>query len=637
MKQITLDTRRIYIFVGLAFAIAWAFGLWVYLSGGFVNSPELIPNTGITQALALTALGYMFAPALAHLLTRLITRGGWKDTWLKLHLPKAWPSLLAAWLLPVLLVALGALVYFLVFPAHYDAGLELIGSQIALAETQSGQTVGLSPWTVILIQIGQAILIAPLINGFFTFGEEFGWRAYLQPKLMPLGFRRAMLWMGLIWGLWHAPVIAMGHNYGFDYPGAPWTGILGMTWFALTAGTVIGWLTLKGRSVWPAVIAHASLNGLAGSAVLFTRLDASPNPLIGPLPVGLLGGLPWALLAAWLLWRNGGQGAGQVSRETPPSALLEAAPKDAMIYTDGLGKTFKEVVAVKDLGVSIPAGEVFGLLGPNGAGKTTTIRMLSALIAPGTGGAVVAGHALGDEDHAIRQEVGILTEAPGMYRQLSAERNLSFFAEMYEVEDIPGQVERYLRMLGLWGRRDDPVGTFSKGMRQKLAIARALLHEPKVLFLDEPTSGLDPEAARIVREFIGELKGQGRTIVLTTHNLDEADRLCDRIAVIRTSLLALDTPTNLRRKLYGRSVVFHLGAIEPTFVDALQQKDYISKVDSVDNKLVATLDDPETRNPALINELVGLGAQIQFVGELRRSLEDVYLQLLDNENEAEHE
>lgn len=638
MMQKTLDTRRIFWFVGLAFAIAWSFGLWVYLSGGIVGSPELFTGTGITQALAIIALGYMFAPALAHVLTRLITKEGWKDSWLSFRLSSGWRSWLAAWILPVALTALGAILYFAVFPEQYDAGLELITSQMSQLEAQSGQPIGLSPWTLILIQIGQAMLLSPFINGIFTFGEEFGWRAYLQPKLMPLGFRKAMLWLGLIWGLWHAPVIAMGHNYGFDYPGAPWTGILAMIWFTFTVGVILGWLALKGKSVWPAVIGHATLNGMAGIALLFTRPGTSPNPLIGPLPVGLLGGAAFALLAAWLLWKKGGQSTDYVSRETSPAELLGAAPTDALIYTEGLGKNFKEIVAVKDLDLSVPAGEVFGLLGPNGAGKTTTIRLLSALISPSAGGAVVAGHVLGDEDRAIRQDVGILTEAPGMYQQLSAERNLSFFAQLYEVEDVAGQVERFLRMLGLWDRRDDPVGTFSKGMRQKLAIARALLHEPKVLFLDEPTNGLDPEAARIVREFIGELKSEGRTIVLTTHNLDEADRLCDRIAIFKTKLLALDTPTNLRRKLYGRSVVFHLGAVQPAFVDALQKKDYISKVEIFDSKLVATLDDPELRNPELISALVGLGAQIQFVGELRRSLEDVYLQLLDNEeNEANHE
>jgi ABC-2 type transport system ATP-binding protein len=294
-----------------------------------------------------------------------------------------------------------------------------------------------------------------------------------------------------------------------------------------------------------------------------------------------------------------------------------------------LTKSFKTVLAVDRLSLTVKTGEIFGLLGPNGAGKTTTIRMLSALIGPTSGTAWVAGYEIGKQDNEIRRNVGILTEAPGLYDQLSAERNLSFYAEMYEVEDISGQVERYLRMLGLWDRRHEAVGTYSKGMRQKLAIARTLLHEPGVLFLDEPTSGLDPDAARIVRQFIADLREEGRTIVMCTHNLDEADRLCDRIAVFKSQLLALDTPTALRRKLFGRSVVFHLRENLPKFAKVIEEFNYVQSVQAVDNKVVVNLDDPEKHNPELIRVLVQAGADIQFVGEIRRRLEDVYLQLVN--------
>jgi ABC-2 type transport system ATP-binding protein len=301
--------------------------------------------------------------------------------------------------------------------------------------------------------------------------------------------------------------------------------------------------------------------------------------------------------------------------------------KDAIVIRE-LSKSFETVQAVDRLTVDVRTGEIFGLLGPNGAGKTTTIRMLSALIAPTSGSAWVTGFQVGPQNQEIRQNVGILTETPGMYDQLSAERNLRFFAEMYQVADIPGQVERYLRMLGLWERRYEPVGTFSKGMRQKLAIARALLHEPKVLFLDEPTSGLDPEAARLVRQFIAELREAGRTIVLCTHNLDEADRLCDRIAVFKGTLLALDTPTALRRKLFGRKVVFHLVEMQPQFLQVVNQFEFVQSTEIVDNKLVAGLDDPERHNPEIVGSLVEAGAKIQFVGEVRQRLEDVYLELV---------
>lgn len=299
-----------------------------------------------------------------------------------------------------------------------------------------------------------------------------------------------------------------------------------------------------------------------------------------------------------------------------------------MLVVKQLSKSFNKVHAVDRMSFNVARGEVFGLLGPNGAGKTTTVRMLSALIAPTSGEAWVAGYKLGKQDQDIRRNVGILTEAPGLYDGLSAERNLEFYAHMYEVEDIPTQVEKHLRMLGLWDRRFEPVSTFSKGMRQKLAIARALLHEPKILFLDEPTSGLDPEMALVVRTFIHDLKAEGRTIVLCTHNLDEADRLCDRVAVIRTRLLALDNPKALRRQLYGRTVVFHLGQPADAYRSLFDDKDNIKSVQTVDNKLVLGLEDPESANPDIIRELIQAGADIQFVGEIKQSLEDVYLQLV---------
>ena len=304
-----------------------------------------------------------------------------------------------------------------------------------------------------------------------------------------------------------------------------------------------------------------------------------------------------------------------------------------MIRTHNLTKQFGDLVAVDGLSLSIGAGEVFGLLGPNGAGKTTTIRMLSSLIGPTSGEADVAGFRIGRDDRLIRKNVGILTESPGMYEQLSAERNLAFFARLYEVEHIDRQIERYLTMLGLWDRRQEAVGAFSRGMRQKLAIARALLHEPKVLYLDEPTSSLDPEASLLVREFIAGLKHEGRTIVICTHNLAEADQLCDRVAVLKSRVLALDTPSELRRQLYGRTVVFRLRQAEQRFAQAMEKKDYVRSAQVMGDKLEVTLDDPEAHNPALVRSLVELGADIQFVGELQHSLEDVYLQLMRNESD----
>jgi len=301
-----------------------------------------------------------------------------------------------------------------------------------------------------------------------------------------------------------------------------------------------------------------------------------------------------------------------------------------MITTQNLTKKFDQITAVENLTLEIPEGEVFGFLGPNGAGKTTTVRILTSLITPTAGSATVNGHVIGEEDIDIRRSVGLLTETPGLYDNLSAERNLEIYASLYEVEDIKGQVEKYLRFLGLWERRNDVAATFSKGMKQKLAIARALLHEPRTLFLDEPTAGLDPEASRLVREFILEIKKQGRTIFICTHNLDEADRLCDRIGVFKTRLLVLDSPAKLRRQVFGRKVVFHIQQADQSLVDKLSLHPHVTEASLIDQKIVVTIDDPETHNPELIRILVSEGADIQFVGELRRSLEDVYLQLVKN-------
>jgi ABC-2 type transport system ATP-binding protein len=306
-----------------------------------------------------------------------------------------------------------------------------------------------------------------------------------------------------------------------------------------------------------------------------------------------------------------------------------------MIHADGLTKIFGEppraITAVDRLSLDVAEGEVFGFLGPNGAGKTTTVRMLTCLIAPSAGRATINGLEVGRDSQAIRGRLGLLTETPGMYDRLSAEKNLSLFARLYGVPDVAGQVEKYLRLLGLWERRRDEAGSFSKGMRQKLAIARALLHEPPLLFLDEPTSGLDPEAAKLVRDFVAQLRTAGRTIVLCTHNLDEADRLCDRIGIFRTRLITVDTPANLRRRLYGRRVVFHLRQAGADLAEVARGLPFVKDVEVVDNKLVVGLDDPEAENPVLVRRLVEAGAEVQFVGELRHSLEDVYLRLLETQ------
>lgn len=302
------------------------------------------------------------------------------------------------------------------------------------------------------------------------------------------------------------------------------------------------------------------------------------------------------------------------------------------IETTGLTRSFGARPAVDNLTLTIPTGKVFGFLGPNGAGKTTTVRMLTTLIAPTSGTARVAGYRLGEDNESLRRSVGILTETPGLYDRLSARQNLMYFAQLYDLDSrkAAAQTERYLRMLELWGRRDDPVGGFSRGMRQKLAIARALLHEPKIVFLDEPTVGLDPEASKIVRDFVRELRTEGRTIFLTTHNLADADELCDLIGVFQGQLLHLDTPAQLRAELFGEGTRIALAGDAASWIPTAEALSFVHSATAAADLLTVTLDDPNEQNPTLVAALVAAGAPVRYVTPQEHTLEEVYLQLLVN-------
>lgn len=284
-----LDTRRIALFVVLAFAISGAAAAYLAWSGGLAASPM--------RTLLVLALWYMPGPALAHLLTRGLTGEGWANLYVRPHLRRGWPWWVAAWFVPPLLVIIGMAFYFAFFPHHFDAEMSQLRAMLDATAASTGTPAPLSVPLYVAIQTLGAMLIAPLVNAPASFGEEFGWRAYLQPKLLPLGWRRAMLWMGLIWGVWHWPIIALGYNYGLDYPGAPWVGMAAFVWFTLMAGSLFGRLTLRGGSVWPAVIAHGALNGMANLPALFVL--GEPNPLLGPLVVGLIGGLGFTIVGLW--------------------------------------------------------------------------------------------------------------------------------------------------------------------------------------------------------------------------------------------------------------------------------------------------------------------------------------------------
>ena len=279
-----------------------------------------------------------------------------------------------------------------------------------------------------------------------------------------------------------------------------------------------------------------------------------------------------------------------------------------MIVASSLTRSFGNFVAVEDLSLTIERGEIFGFLGPNGAGKTTTIRMLTGLISPTSGTAKVDDLEVSNIRNVptIHRNVGVLPEVPGLYENLSAYRNLDFYGRLYGLRDpkLRDRIMSLMQTFDLWERREDSVQTFSKGMKQKIAIIRCLLHDPEYLFLDEPVSGLDPEASKTVRDFILELKKNGKTVILSTHNLDDADRLCDRVAVIRKNLLALDTPVNLRTRMFNRTVVFHLKQVDDSILPKLKGLKFVRSAEINGNKLILDLDNPEDDNPEILELLV---------------------------------
>jgi ABC-2 type transport system ATP-binding protein len=303
----------------------------------------------------------------------------------------------------------------------------------------------------------------------------------------------------------------------------------------------------------------------------------------------------------------------------------------AMIETFGLSRHFGKVAAVEDLTLKAEAGEVLGFLGPNGAGKTTTIRLLAGMIAPTKGYATVAAHRTDQDVERLHEVVGMLTQTPGLYDRLSARRNLEYFASFYPSIQPQSQVEKYLKLMGLWERRDSKVGTLSKGMKQRLALARALVHEPQVLFLDEPTAGLDPEGAGEVRQLIRSLRKEGRTIFLSTHNLAEAEMLCSRVAVIRTSLLALDTPEQLRRRFFRRQIIVQLETSDAKVTEVVRNLPFVQEVRREGSELTLELTDSERNRPEVVKAIVEAGGRVIGVSEKQYPLEEVYLRLMREE------
>jgi ABC-2 type transport system ATP-binding protein len=306
------------------------------------------------------------------------------------------------------------------------------------------------------------------------------------------------------------------------------------------------------------------------------------------------------------------------------------------VAVEALTKRFGERTAFEDVTFSIEAGEVFGFLGPNGAGKTTTVRTLGTLVAPTSGAATVAGLPLRPENGVeIRRRIAIMPESPGLYLRLSVAENLAYFAGLYELADPRGRIAAALKAVGLLERADDLCRSLSKGLRQRVALARTLLTDPRVLFLDEPTSGLDPVAAREVHDLISALRERGVTIFLTTHRLAEAERLCDRVGIMNTTLRMIGRPDELRERLFSKSL-------------EIRTREPLADPDRVlgalpgaggwrrdgDGTYVLEVDDPRTAAPAAARALVAAGADLMSLTPSQHSLEDVYLQLIDTDVEA---
>ena len=306
-----------------------------------------------------------------------------------------------------------------------------------------------------------------------------------------------------------------------------------------------------------------------------------------------------------------------------------------MIDIENLTKKFGDLTAVDNLTLHVEEGEVFGLLGPNGAGKTTTIRMLCCLISKTSGNATFDDLSLNNKaDHVkIRKIIGLLPENVGLYEDMTAYRNLDFYGRLYQCPENQRKerIEFYLKMLELWDKRDVTVGTFSKGMKQKLAIARALIHEPKILFMDEPTANLDPEITKMVRDFILELKKEKRTIFLNTHMLDEAERVCDRVGILKTQLIAVGTPEELRRSLWGKKSIVQVDEASDAIIESIKSLGF-EQIVIENNKLTIDVNEPKQDNPAIIAAIQDAGGQVQAISEFVPSLEDIYLTKVRSDN-----
>jgi ABC-2 type transport system ATP-binding protein len=305
---------------------------------------------------------------------------------------------------------------------------------------------------------------------------------------------------------------------------------------------------------------------------------------------------------------------------------------EAAVEVSHLSKQFGSRTAVDDVSFSVARGEVFGFLGPNGAGKTTTVRMLGTLIAPTAGSALVAGLPVNPANAGeIRQRIAVMPEMPGLYQRLTVTENLEFFARLYGLPDRAARIRAALEAVRLNDRAGDRCGSLSKGLRQRVALARTLVSEPEVLFLDEPTSGLDPAASHDVLGLIGSLRDRGVTVFLTTHRLDEAERLCDRVAFMNTTLRTVGSPAELRGELFSKALAVRTADPLPDPGAVFTGLPAVESWSANGDGYLVQVSDPAKAAPAVTRALVSAGADVLSIAESSHSLQDVYLELIQEQ------
>ena len=300
------------------------------------------------------------------------------------------------------------------------------------------------------------------------------------------------------------------------------------------------------------------------------------------------------------------------------------------IQVRDLQKSYKALHVLKGVDFEVEKGSIFALLGSNGAGKTTIVKILTTLLKADGGSAFVNGLEVVSDSFAVRQSISLTGQFAAVDEILTGRENLVMIARLRHLQDVRQVAEELLKRFGLTDAADRRVATYSGGMRRRLDIAMSLIGKPQIIFLDEPTAGLDPEASKLVRDFIDELKTEGRTIFLCTHNLDEADRLCNRIGVFKQHLIQVDTPSRMKTAVFGRQVEFKIKPNDAQLAEIIKRFPFIKSTQVESNRLLLGLDNPEESNPLVVKALVNAGVEVQFVSEVRHSLEDVYLSLINN-------